>query len=114
MKLVLAHLRADLRELLRIPALSIPTIGFPVLFFIFFGVPNARDADTANLLMASFAAFGVLGVAVFKFGVSTALDRGSAWPAHRRTRPRIISPPSASASRPGRSIQPGRRLAPRD
>jgi len=87
MSQVLAHFKADLLVLLRIPAFSVPTIGFPVLFFLFFGVPNARDPETANLLMASFATFAVLGVSVFKFGVSIAVDRHNPWETYLRSLP---------------------------
>jgi len=85
-KLVLAHFKADMLELLRYPAFSVPTLVFPTLFFSFFVVPGAIDADP-NALMAFYAAFAVLGVAFFQFGVSIANDRISAWNLYLRTLP---------------------------
>ena len=62
-----------------------PTLAFPTMFFGFFAVPRpGRDDD---LLMASFAAFAVLGVAFFQFGVGIAGERASPWQVYLRTLP---------------------------
>jgi ABC-2 type transport system permease protein len=52
---------------------------FPSLFFWFFGIPNAPDADGLAMLTASFCAFAVLSVVLFQFGIGVATDRETSW-----------------------------------
>jgi ABC-2 type transport system permease protein len=85
MRLVVAHARAELLELLRLFSFSVPTLLFPALFFLVFVVPRSPRLDT--LLMASYAAWAVLGVAFFQFGVGIATDRVSPWQVYLRTLP---------------------------
>lgn len=86
MKLVAAHTRAQLLELLRYPTFLIPTLAFPSMFFVFFVVPHA-SAREADLLMATYAAFAILAIAFFQFGVGVAADRVSPWETYLRTLP---------------------------
>lgn len=85
MRLVLLHTRAATIELLRYPAFSVPTLGFPALFFLLFVAPRADG--NARALLASFAGFAVLAVAFFQFGVGIAADRESSWERFVRTLP---------------------------
>ena len=85
MRLVLLHTRAATLELFRYPAFSVPTLGFPALFFLLFVAPRS-DANP-DLLLASFAGFAVLAVAFFQFGVGIAAERESAWERFVRTLP---------------------------
>jgi ABC-2 type transport system permease protein len=84
-RLVRAHVRAEVLELLRYPSFSVPTLLFPGLLFLFFGVPAEGSDET--ILMVSYAAFGVLAVALFQFGVGIASDRASPWQVYLRTLP---------------------------
>ncbi len=85
MRLTLLHARAATLELLRYPAFSVPTLGFPALFFLLFVSP--RDDADPTLLLASFAGFAVLAVAFFQFGVGIAVERESPWEWFVRTLP---------------------------
>jgi ABC-2 type transport system permease protein len=85
MRLVRAHTRAELLELVRYPSFSVPTLAFPALLFLFFGVP--AEGSDEEILMVSYAAFGVLGVALFQFGVGIASERVSPWQVYLRTLP---------------------------
>lgn len=85
MKLVLAYARAELLELLRYLSFSVPTLLFPTLFFLVFVVPRSAELD--NVLMASYAAWAVLGVAFFQFGVGIAVERVLPWQVYLRTLP---------------------------
>lgn len=85
MRLVGAYARAEVLELLRYPSFSLPTLLFPALLFLFFGVPSDEPDET--ILMASYAAFGVLAVALFQFGVGIASERASPWQVYLRTLP---------------------------
>jgi ABC-2 type transport system permease protein len=80
-RLVLLHAYYETLELLRQPSYVVSTIIFPAMFFWFFGVPNAQNEAAARLLTASFSAFGLLGVVLFQFAVSTAEMRATPWEA---------------------------------
>ena len=85
MKVVRAHAWAETVELLRYPAFVIPTIGFPALFFLFFG--GASAAAGAGASMAAYAAFAVFGVVFFQFGVGIAQERSAPWQLFLRVLP---------------------------
>lgn len=85
MSLVAAHARASLQELGRYPAYVVPTVLFPAMFFVFFG--SSARGYLATLGMCSFAAFAVIGVAFFQFGVGIAVERGSPWETFLRVLP---------------------------
>lgn len=83
--LVRIQFSAMFTELRRVPAFVIPTIGLPGLFFVLFGVPSAHTTEIANLEMASFVAFAIIGVTLFQFGVGVAQDRALPWERYVRT-----------------------------
>jgi ABC-2 type transport system permease protein len=85
MTLLRAHFRAEVLELLRYPSFSVPALLFPGLLFLFFGVPT--EGSDESILMVSYAAFGVMAVALFQFGVGIASERGSPWQVYLRTLP---------------------------
>jgi ABC-2 type transport system permease protein len=89
-----AEIRAELTKLTRLPAYAIPTIAFPVAFYVFFGIltPQQNGAEAACYLLGSFGAFGTIGAALFGFGVGIAMERGQGWLAVKRASP---MPPSA-------------------
>ena len=57
-------------NLVRMPAYSLPTLLFPVMFYAFFGLVMIRGQ--AHYLLATFATFGIMGAALFSFGVALA------------------------------------------
>ena len=76
--------RSEFIKLWRIPMFSVPTLLFPILLFLLFGVPSARETlpdgtSVGTYVMASFAAYGLLGVAFFSFGIGVANERGQGW-----------------------------------
>ncbi len=83
-----AEARSEITKLTRLPAYAIPTLAFPIAFYIFFGIVlQQHGADAARYLLASFGAFGVIGVALFGFGVSIAVERGQGWLLLKRASP---------------------------
>lgn len=86
MKILAAHVRAQTLELARYPTFVVPTLGFPALFFLLFGLPRA-GGDRADALLASFAAYAALSVAFFQFGVGIAAERVRPWETFLRTLP---------------------------
>lgn len=97
MKQILAQSRLFSLGLVRIPGYWVPTVVFPVMLFSFFGLPAARTSqEAAAVIMASFAAFAVIGISFYQFGVGIAQDRANPWESYVRTlavgaAPRIIS-----------------------
>ena len=90
MRLAVVHARVQVVELVRFPGFSVGTLAFPSILVLLFGLPRAGRSP--ELLLASYAAFAVLGVGFFQFGVSGAIERGTPWQAWLRTLP---APPAA-------------------
>jgi ABC-2 type transport system permease protein len=91
-RLVWLDTRLTTLELARLPAYIIPTLVLPAMVYAFFGLGYSNTGDYAKLIVASYAAFAVIGVALFQFGVGIANDRTSPWESFMRTLP---IPPSA-------------------
>ncbi len=72
--------RAEFLKLWRNPGFSIVSLALPAIFFAFFGLPNAHYQEGAvsagRYILASFAAYGVISVMLFSFGVGVAVERG--------------------------------------
>jgi ABC-2 type transport system permease protein len=72
----LLEARCEFLRLLREPAFGIPVIAFPAMFYLLFGVVlNRGSAGAAEYLLATYGVFGVVGAAMFGFGVTIAVDR---------------------------------------
>ncbi len=86
--------RLEFMKLLRMPAFAIPTLTFPVLFYVFFGLTMkfGGPISMATYLLATYGAFGVIGASLFGFGVGVAVERGQGWMLLKRASP---MPPGA-------------------
>jgi len=68
--------RYEFIRLLRTPSFALPTMIFPLMFYLLFGVLlHHGNPGASQYLMASYSVFGVMGPGLFGFGVSLALDR---------------------------------------
>ena len=81
------HVWMNTIELIRLPMYVLPTFAFPVLLYVFFGLPYAGSTDAAHIIMASYAAYGIIGVTFFQFGVGIASDRDTSWERYLRVLP---------------------------
>jgi ABC-2 type transport system permease protein len=81
-------------RLLRTPMFALPTILFPALFYLLFGVVlgSRGDGNAAQYLLATYGVFGVMGAALFGFGVTVAIEREQGLLALKRALP---MPPGA-------------------
>jgi ABC-2 type transport system permease protein len=70
-------IRSQWLNLVRTPAYSLPTLLFPLMFYSFFGLLMIRGQ--ALWLLCTFATFGVMGAALFSFGVGIATERAQGW-----------------------------------
>jgi ABC-2 type transport system permease protein len=90
----LLEARYEFLRLLRTPSFALPTLLFPALFYLLFGVLLNRSgsSDAARYLLATYGVFGVMGAGLFGFGVTVALERKLGFLAYKRALP---MPPGA-------------------
>lgn len=85
--------RYEFLRVLRTPAFAAPTLLFPPLFYLLFGILlNRGSANAAHYLFASYSVFGVMAPSLFGFGVGVAIERERGWLALKRVAP---MPPGA-------------------
>ena len=82
----------ELLKVLRMPAFAIPTLAFPAVFFLMFGVMfNGDQPGVLTAILIGYAAFGALGAALFGFGINSAIERGQGWMLLKRSSPMPFS-----------------------
>ena len=91
-RIYLLEAKYEFLKLLRMPAYAIPTIAFPLLFYVFFGIAfgsghTAGPVNMSTYLLATYGAFGVIGASLFGFGVGVAIERGQGWMLLKRVTP---------------------------
>lgn len=86
--------RYEFLRLLRTPSFSLPCLLFPPVFYLLFGVLLGGKGGpvAAQYLLAGYGVFGVIGVALFGFGVTVAMDREQGLLTLKRAQP---MPPGA-------------------
>ena len=78
---------------LRLRVYSLSTIGFPVMFYVLFGlVLNPREAEVQRntlrtYLIATYGTFGVMGASLFGTAAGLATERGLGWLQVKRASP---------------------------
>lgn len=74
-----AQTRAEFLKLWRIPAFSLSSMAFPLLFYAFFGLPNAHQTisgvSVGTYLLGSFAAYSCVSIMLFSFGLGVSGER---------------------------------------
>lgn len=83
--------KLELLKALRIPAFAVPTVAFPLLFYSLFGLSMSQTmpggTTMSTYLLATYGVFGVVGAALFSFGVGVATERGQGWLQVKRASP---------------------------
>ncbi|HJT18054.1 MAG TPA: ABC transporter permease [Thermoanaerobaculia bacterium] len=82
--------KSEFLKMLRLPAYVIPTLAFPVMFYVFFAIVFGQKG-IASYLIATYGAFGIIGASLFGFGVSVAIERGQGWLSLKRATPMPLS-----------------------
>ena len=78
---------------LRLPAYVVPTLAFPLFFYVLFGLAlggktgSGMPVNVSTYLLATYGAFGVMAATLFGFGVQVALERGQGWMLLKRATP---------------------------
>ena len=69
--------RAQFLAMARTPGFTIPTLVFPLMFYVFFGVVMGFSPAAPTFLLATYGVFGLMGPSLFGFGVGLATERDS-------------------------------------
>ena len=76
----------------RTPEFALPTLLFPAMFYVFFGLifTMSRSIHMPTWLLATYGVFGIMGPALFGFGIGIAVEKGEGWLRLKRVAP--VSP----------------------
>src|ERR1700679_620274 len=82
-------------KLLRAKSFSLSTIGFPVMFYVLFGIAN-RNAFSGNVhiakyMLGGYACFGLIGAALFGIGVGLSSELAAGWLELKRASPMPVA-----------------------
>ncbi len=90
------EIRYEFLKLIRTKVFSVSVIGFPVMFYVLFGLSNRGNSidsmDAAKYMLAGYCCFGMIGAALFGIGVGMASERGLGWLELKRSSP--MPPPA--------------------
>ncbi|HYM60967.1 MAG TPA: ABC transporter permease [Thermoanaerobaculia bacterium] len=92
----LVEIKYELLKLMRLPGYVIPTLTFPLIFYIFFGIAFGQGKVTgstkmAAYLIATYGTFGVMGASMLGIGINLAIERGQGWLQVKRATPMPMS-----------------------
>jgi ABC-2 type transport system permease protein len=93
----LREARYEFVRLVRTRSFSLSVIGFPVVFYMFFGLIMNRgehigNVSVAKYMLGSYAVFGMVGAALFGVGVGLCSEIAAGWLELKRASP---MPPAA-------------------
>lgn len=69
--------KTDLKKTFRTLGFVLPSLLFPVMFYVFFGIIFVQEGNAAvsQYLLATYCVFGVMGPALFAFGADVAVEK---------------------------------------
>ncbi|MGH8113037.1 MAG: ABC transporter permease [Rhodanobacteraceae bacterium] len=85
----LREARFEFLNVLRTPAFALPTLLFPTMFYVFFGLVfgKAGNPQAATFMLATYGTFGIMAPALFGFGVGVGTERERGVLAMKRVAP---------------------------
>lgn len=91
-RVLMREIHLEFLSALRQPAFTLPTLLFPTMFYILFGLvfSTSSAVHVPSWMLATYGVFGIMGPALFGFGVGIALDRAEGWLRLKRAAP--VSP----------------------
>jgi ABC-2 type transport system permease protein len=86
------EVRFELLRALRTRAFTLVTIGFPVMFYVLFGIimnhgEIIHGVSIAKYMLGGYAVFGLVGASLFGIGVGLANELGAGWLELKRASP---------------------------
>jgi ABC-2 type transport system permease protein len=95
LRIYVKETKYEFLKLLRTRSFSLATVGFPVMFYLIFGIANrnAHDGNVhfAKYMLGSYACFGLIGAALFGIGVGMASERAAGWLELKRASPMPVT-----------------------
>ena len=84
LRIFLTEARYEFTRLLRTSGFSLSVIGFPVVFYLFFGLIMPRgehigSVTVSKYMLAGYAVFGMVGAALFGIGGCVASELSTGW-----------------------------------
>jgi ABC-2 type transport system permease protein len=90
-RIVRKETKYEFLKLMRTRSFSLATIGFPVMFYVLFGIANrnayASGVHIAKYMLGGYACFGLIGAALFGIGVGMASEMAAGWLELKRASP---------------------------
>jgi ABC-2 type transport system permease protein len=90
-RIVRKETKYEFLKLTRNKSFSFSTIGFPVMFYVLFGIANrnayAGNVHVAKYMLGGYACFGLIGAALFGIGVGMASELSAGWLELKRASP---------------------------
>lgn len=92
LSITLREIRYEFMRLVRTRSFSLSVIGFPVAFYVFFGIVMNRgqqigSVSVAKYMLAGYAVFGLVGAAFFGIGVGLSSELAAGWLELKRASP---------------------------
>lgn len=90
LRIALLEARFQFLSSLRLPAFAVPTLLFPLFFYVFFGVlfqQGGVSLVAPTYMLATYGVFGILAPSLFGFGVGLAQERDTGALLLKRTTP---------------------------
>jgi ABC-2 type transport system permease protein len=92
LRIFLNETRYEFMRLLRTRSFALSVIGFPVVFYIFFGLIMNRGEhiggiSVARYMLAGYAVFGMVGASLFSIGVGLSNELSQGWLELKRASP---------------------------
>ncbi len=91
LRIFLLEMKYEFLSLFRNKTFALATIGFPVMFYILFGIANKHvvygNVAISKYMLGGYAVFGLIGSALFGIGVGMASDRAAGWLELKRASP---------------------------
>jgi ABC-2 type transport system permease protein len=86
LRILLKETQYELARLLRSRTYSLSIIGFPIMFYLIFGMAN-RGTPAALYLVAGYTCMGVVSACLFGIGLVLAMERAQGWLDLKRASP---------------------------
>ncbi len=87
----LKEIKYEFLKNLRMPMYTVATLGFPIMFYVLFGILMGRQqiggTSNALYLIASYGTFGVMGASLYGTAAGLAAERGLGWLQVKRASP---------------------------
>lgn len=91
LSLFMKETKYEFLKLFRTKSFSLSIIGFPVMFYVLFGLVNRGGHEVgmsmSKYLVAGYSCFGMVGAALFGIGVGLASERSAGWLELKRASP---------------------------